>query len=146
MKKKINDCIIVIPLHLPLNYPCDYLDQTAKILAKNNLIVLFDFRNPTHWLTTLKEIGKLTKSIRFLLNGRVRGQTYYRPFSFFPTRNIPFIFKINRLLGIFQLRFLLFLKRKKIPIFWPIIIESRLILLFQLLQRLYLQKYNWYRY
>ena len=117
MKKRLKNCVIVIPLHLPLGYPCDYIDQTAHILSKKNLVIFFDFQDPTLWHESVKLLGEIKDYFIRVAKGNVGEEIYFRPFSVFPTRNISFIYKMNLYLGIIQLKLLLMFKRKKI-ILW----------------------------
>lgn len=125
MKKRLKGFVIVIPLHLPLGYPSDYIEQTAGFLARKNLVILFDFRNPTLWRETLRNIRKVVKSHARLLQCGPGEIIYFKPISIFLTRNISFLFKINRVLGIIQLRLFLFLKKRKVVLwgFHPILEE-----------------------
>jgi len=123
MKRRLTGYTIVIPLHLSLGYPSDYVDQTALILAKNNVVIFFDFIHPSLWRQTINEIKRVIKQFVQLLRAEVGSKICFRPFSVFPTRNIPFIFKINRFLGLVQFRLFLWLKKKPVIIwgFDPII-------------------------
>jgi hypothetical protein len=55
---------IVIPLHLPIKYSCDYIDQTAKVLSKKYQVIFYDYYNPISW----KNLFKKTQLKKFFLN------------------------------------------------------------------------------
>ena len=63
MKRRLTGYTIVIPLHLSLGYPSDYVDQTALILAKNNVVIFFDFIHPSLWRQTINEIKYVLRTI-----------------------------------------------------------------------------------
>lgn len=117
MRKRLKDFIVVIPLHLPLGYPSDYIDQTAHILSKNNLVILFDFRAPILWKQILRNFIPILKSYIKLASDIPHGEVYFRPISIFPTRNLAFIHRLNQSLGLLQLKLFLLFKRNKI-ILW----------------------------
>lgn len=114
MKKRLKDLTVVIPLHLALNYPCDYIDQTANILKKRNSIVFFDFNLPFSWKEILSG-GKLKMFLSSVTDICREKNTvvYFRPFSLLPLQRNNFIYKLNRIVGILELRLLLFIAGKK---------------------------------
>src|SRR3989337_1525783 len=95
--------IIVIPLHISLGFPCDYLDQTAKILAKNNLVILFDFRKPLSWRNILngESLLQYISNVRKILSFK-KGVIYFRPLSFPPFQSISSLIKANKKFGVMQ--------------------------------------------
>lgn len=118
MKRRVKDFLVVIPLHLPLGYPADYIDQTADILKKRNKVVLFDFQYPYAWKKILrfKNLHAFFQSVIKILK-RENLAVYFRSTSILPFQRNNFLYKVNVYLGILQLKVLLFLSRKKV-ILW----------------------------
>ncbi len=117
MNSELKGFTIVIPLHLPVDHPSDYIYQTARILRKQNQVILFDFQYPTIWRNLFREknIFVFFQSL-FSIVKNYKGLIYFRPISVFPLRRIDRIFRINQFLGMIQLKIILKLLRKKIII------------------------------
>lgn len=117
MIKRLKGFTIVIPLHLSLSYPSDYVDQTAHILSQNNQVIFFDFRFPIIWQDVLKE-NNLTLYRQSLTSiCKNNKEVYFRPISLLPFKRFEQISKINQLFGIIQLNILLKILGKKV-ILW----------------------------
>ncbi|MFN4212867.1 MAG: glycosyltransferase [Microgenomates group bacterium] len=107
--------IIIIPLHLPLNYPCDYIDQTAKVLSQKNTVILFDYYHQYSWKNLLKK-----NNLKIFLNSifnilKSKKLVYFRPFAIFPFQRFKIINKINQFFGYLLLSLIIeFIKKKAI--------------------------------
>jgi len=126
MKEKLEEAIIVIPLHHPLKYPCDYIDQTTKILSKNNSVILFDFYSPYFW----KDLLKL-KNLRNLFNSfceikRYKNIIYFRAPAVLPFSRIKAIINLNKKLAFLVLSIFISLLKKGVIIwqFYPLITKK----------------------
>jgi glycosyltransferase involved in cell wall biosynthesis len=104
---KLENSTVIIPLHLPLEYPCDYIDQTAKILSKNNSVVLFDYFRPYSWKEMLN-INNLKDFVNSCFNiFRSKRVIYFRSPSILPFTSSKKISNLNKKLGFFVLSFIL---------------------------------------
>lgn len=123
-KVKMSRRIVIIPLHIRHDFMTDYVVQTSKILKKNNLVILFDFRLPYSWKDMLVNKGFVSffRSIEAISKKR-SGTVYFRPLSLLPFQSIGAICELNKKLGILFLDILLsFIKRKKIVWrFYPVL-------------------------
>ncbi len=115
MKKRLEDFLVVIPLHLSLDHPSDYISQTARILASQNKVIFFDFVYPFSWkeLIIRRKIINFFSSLNSIFDHHQK-TIYFRPIAFLPGQKNKLIYKVNRYLGIIQLRLILSLLRKKI--------------------------------
>jgi Glycosyltransferase len=119
---------IVIPLHLPIKYPCDYIDQTAKVLSKKYQVIFYDYYNPISW----KNFFKKTQLKKFFLNLKKLKKNQKNDFilmnwpAFLPLARFSQITEINKKVSFFFLLFFLFLLRKEILIweFYPLITKK----------------------
>ncbi|MEK7522999.1 MAG: hypothetical protein AAB569_05430 [Patescibacteria group bacterium] len=118
--------IIIIPLHLPQKYPCDYIDQTAKILSKKHSVILFDYYYPYSWknLLNFKNLKKLSDSFSDILKSKKI--IYFRAPAILPFSKFKSVINANIKLGFYVLSvFLLFLKRKIIIWqFYPLLLKK----------------------
>ncbi len=126
MTKKLKNFLVIIPLHLPLDYPSDYVNQTARILAQYNKVILFDFRYPYSWKLLFKE-GKIKTFFYSLVQffNRHAGLVYFRPIGLIPYQKFDLIYKLNLYLGMIQFRILTRLLQRKVLVwgFDPIILD-----------------------
>lgn len=111
MKCSLKEQTIVIPLFLPLDYPSDYVMQTARILSRNNHVIFLNLYKPEilswrnlyqkKWTNLFKLIQKVRKN--------KPGITYFTPISPLPLQRINLInaFNHNSSVSIYQLRFIL---------------------------------------
>jgi len=117
LSNKPENSIVIIPLHLPLKYPCDYIDQTAKVLSLNNSVVLFDYFRPYSW----KEISNFVILKSFFISCidilRSKRIVYFRPPSILPFMRLKRVRELNEKLGYFFLSFILWLFNKYV-ILW----------------------------
>ena len=93
----IKDSLIIIPNPSDENQVCDFLLQTAKLLAKNNLVFI-----PT-----------LTASFTGSIFTDKSGVCYLRFFNLLPLKRFAFINYLNRLIYFFYLQIYLTLKFPK---------------------------------
>jgi len=103
MKNRLKDYVIVIPLHQPLGHPCDFIDQTALILARNNFVILLDLQDFTPRQSTANNHGKIA---RFFNNLK----------TIYSLSKTPLVYNAKDFLDVLQLRFLLWFKKKKVII------------------------------
>ncbi|MFZ6035466.1 MAG: glycosyltransferase [Patescibacteria group bacterium] len=121
--RSLKNSTIVIPLHLPLEYPCDYIDQTARILSKNNSVILFDYFHPYSWKQVLS-IANLRNLLDSLLAMRRSKKTvYFRAPSVLPFARFKKINALNARFGYFILSLVLSIWNKKVIVwqFAPLI-------------------------
>jgi len=105
----------VIPLHLPLGYPCDYIEQTARVLSRSRQVILFDFRTSYSWKMLIfgKKLPVFIRSVRAIARGR--GIVGFTPLAVLPFQQLGWIRSLNTILGVVELRLLLaFLRRQVI--------------------------------
>lgn len=109
---ELKNSTVIIPLHLPLKYPCDYIDQTAKVLSKNNSVILFDYFRPYSW----KEMLDFDNLKSFIISCRdifrSKRIIYFRSPSILPFTRSKKISLLNNKLGFFILSFILRLLNK----------------------------------
>mgnify|MGYP000243219086 FL=1 len=121
---------IIIPLHLTLRYPCDYIDQTAKVLSKNYQVIFYDYYNPISWKKFFKkiQIKKFFLNLKKIKENRKNDIILIKWPAFFPLARFPQITEINKKLSFFLFLFFLFLLRKKIFIweFYPLITKKNI--------------------
>ncbi len=125
--RSLKNSTIVIPLHLPLEYPCDYIDQTARILSKNNSVILFDYFHPYSWKQVLT-IANLRNLFDSLFGMRRSKKTvYFRAPSVLPFARFKQINALNARLGYFILSLILLIWNKRV-IVWQFapLIKSKL--------------------
>lgn len=115
--------IIIIPLHLPLKYSCDYIDQTAKILSKKNTVILFDYYYPYSWKNLLKfnNLKKLSDSFSDIL--KAKKIIYFRAPAILPFSKFKIIINLNKKLGYWILSIFLWILKKRVIVwqFYPLI-------------------------
>jgi len=125
-ENELENLIIIIPLHLPLGYPCDYIDQTAKILAQKNTVILFDYYFPYSWknLLKLKNLKKFFNSFSDILKSKKI--IYFRVPAILPFSKLGIIINLNKELGFFVLSIFLWLLKRKTIIwqFYPLITKK----------------------
>lgn len=130
MKEKV----VLIPLHLTLNYPCDYIDQTAKILSKKNLVILYDFNNLVSWkkIINLKKHFLIIKKNLKLIKNKNKGIVYFQSPALLPFQKNSIISSVNKLLGFIFISFLLIIFKKKVILwqFFPLITSKLIKLIF----------------
>lgn len=118
--------IIIIPLHVPLGYPCDYIDQTAKILSENNFIIFLDYHYPYPWksLLNLNNLKTLTNS--FIDISQSKKNIYFRAPSLLPFSKLKSIWNLNKKFGFFILSVFLWILKKKVIIwqFYPLFFKK----------------------
>lgn len=124
IKNNLKNKIITIPLHLPLNYPCDYIDQTAYFLSQKNTTILFDYYHQYSWKSLLRKtnLKNFLNSISDILKSKKL--IFFRSVAIFPFQRFKIINKINQFLGylLFSLIISLFAKKKVIIWqFYPLI-------------------------
>jgi len=111
----LENSTVIIPLHLSLEYPCDYIDQTAKILSKNSSIIYFDYHRPYSWknLLRLNNLKSLLSS--FIDISKSKKIVYFRAPSILPFSKSKIITNLNKKIGFFILSIILwFLKKRTI--------------------------------
>jgi len=118
--------IIIIPLHQPLEYPCDYIDQTVKFLTKDNSVILFDYFYPYSW----KDMSKLS-NIKTLFQSftNISGSKkiiYFRAPALLPFSRLDIIINLNKKLGFWILSVFLWIFNKKIIVwqFYPLLTKK----------------------
>ncbi len=125
-EKKLENLTIIIPLHLLLKYPCDYIDQTAEILAKKNTVILFDYYFPYSWknLLKLKNLKKFFNSFSDIL--KFKKIVYFRAPAILPFSKLKIIIKLNKKLGFWILSIFLWIFKKKVIVwqFYPLITKK----------------------
>jgi len=125
-----SNIIIIIPLHLPLRYPCDYIDQTAKVLLKNYQVIFYDYYNLISWKNFFKktQLKKFFINLKKIKKNRKNDIILIKWPAFFPLARFPQITEINKKLSFFLFLFFLFLLRKKIFIweFYPLITKKNI--------------------
>jgi len=114
---KLKSLTVIIPLHLPLEYPCDYIDQTAKILSQNNSIIFFDYHCPYSWKSLLKFNNLKTLIDSFISISKSKKTIYFRAPSILPFSKSKIITDLNKKIGFFVLSFILWVLKKK-TIIW----------------------------
>lgn len=115
MKASLVNKVIVIPLHMPLGYPCDYIEQTAKILSKKNSVIFFNYNCPYPWkkLFIRKNLVALYDSFADI--SKFKKYTYFKAPSILPFSKFKVIIEINKKIGFWILSaFLWFMKSKVI--------------------------------
>lgn len=114
--------IIIIPLHLPLKYPCDYIDQTINILKKDFLVVAYDFYNPISWKNFSKNNWQ-KKISQFRKNN---GFIFFQAPAILPFQRFKSVNKINQFLGYILISLLTLFTKKKAIIwqFFPLITNN----------------------
>lgn len=105
--------IIIIPLHMPLKYPCDYIDQTSKILSRDNTVIFLDYHFPYSWKSLLK-----FNNIRLLINSffdiyKSKRIVYFRAPAILPFSKSEIIRTANKKLGFWILSVFLWMLKKK---------------------------------
>jgi glycosyltransferase involved in cell wall biosynthesis len=127
IENNLNNFVVIIPLHLPLKYPCDYIDQTAEILAKKNTVIFFDYSLPYSWknLLNLNNFKKFLKSSSDIL--KLRKKVYFRAPAMLPFSKFKKIIRLNKTLGFWILSSFLRLFKKKVIIwqFYPMVSKKR---------------------
>lgn len=112
-KNRLHGFTIIIPLNTPVSFSTDYIHQTANILQKRNLVILFDYQQ-TVSLWNLLTKGKVrlsfVKSIKTILRNKKTGIVHVRPIGFIPFQRLRLIHSINIALGFYQLILLCRLK------------------------------------
>jgi glycosyltransferase involved in cell wall biosynthesis len=125
-ENKLGNLTIIIPLHLPLDYPCDYIDQTAKILAKKNTVILFDYFFPYSWknLLDFNNLKKLFYSFSDILKSK--NKVYFRAPAILSFSKLEIIISLNKKLGFFVLAIFLWLLKRKVIIwqFYPLLLKK----------------------
>lgn len=119
--KRLWGYTIVMPLNVPLEFPSDYIKQTASVLRKRNTVVFFDFRSPISIFTLLRnnyQIRQVARGIRKIYSNQRKGDIFFRPLAILPFQRFQFIHTLNIHLGIFELRWLLAISRRKRVILW----------------------------
>lgn len=126
MKKGLEGAIIIIPLHIDLRYPCDYVDQTAKILAKKNSVIFFDYYCPYSWKNLLKFDNLKRLFYSFYEISRFKKTVYFRAPAIFPFSRLKIIISLNKKLGFLILSLFVFLFKKKVVVwqFYPLITKK----------------------
>jgi len=106
--------IIIIPLHIPLKYPCDYIDQTGKILSKDNVVIFFDYHLPYSWKNLLEynNVKDLFISLFNIL--KLKNIIYFRAPSILPFSRSKMMAELNKKLGFVFLSIILWLFKKKV--------------------------------
>jgi ribosome biogenesis protein Tsr3 len=104
---------IIIPSHLPWDYHCDYLKQTALTLAKKNKVIVF---YPFEGVSLFKLL--LDPKKRASLSKQSKNIIHLRPIYPLPFQRLKFIQKANHWLSIWQLKLFLSLQKTKKPILW----------------------------
>jgi len=108
---------ILIPLHMSLDHGCDYVVQTARILGKSNVVILYDFRSPLSWKSVFftKEFGGLIRNAYSILSRRT-GVYMLRPVACLPFQRWDWAYRINVSCGLSFLNTILMAFRKKVII------------------------------
>lgn len=109
-EKRVRGYTIIIPLNVPRIFPSNYIEQTAKILAEENEVILFDFRNPCPIFTFFRNASKRKKilhKISTLYRSRKNGIKEFSPLGIFPFQNNEYVYRLNRYLGVLQLKLIL---------------------------------------
>lgn len=109
-RQRVRGYTIIVPLNVPKMFHSDYINQTAKILAENNEVLLFDFRNPCSLYSLLINVVKRKKflhKIAALFRSKRNGIKEFSPLGIFPFQNNKYVYKLNQYLGILQLRLIL---------------------------------------
>lgn len=115
-EKRLRGYTILIPLNVPRVFPSDYIEQTAKILAEKNEVILFDFRNPCSVFTFFRNASKRKKilhQIATLYRSGKNGIKEFSPLGIFPFQNNEYVYRLNRYLGVWQLKLILESSRRK---------------------------------
>ena len=125
-ENKLENSTIIIPLHIPLKYPCDYIDQTAKILAKKNSVIFFDYYYPYSWKNLLKFDNLKRLFYSFYEISRFKKTVYFRAPAIFPFSRLKIIISLNKKLGFLILSLFVFLLKKKVVVwqFYPLITKK----------------------
>lgn len=118
--------IIIIPLHLPLEYPCDYIDQTAKILSKKYSVILFDYYYPYSWKNLLEfnNLKKLSDSFSDILKSKKI--IYFRAPAILPFSKFKIIVNLNKKLGYLILSVFLWILKRRVIVwqFYPLLLKK----------------------
>lgn len=104
----IKGYLIIIPSHLPLGWTADYVYQTARLLAKHNLVVCFLWGEAL----SIKELILQKRNMK-LYRHHMRNFLVYTPVHFLPFRRLEIISQINCLINIWILRGLIHVLRKQ---------------------------------
>lgn len=86
----LRNCLIIIGTNLPYNYPTDYVKQTAKILSKNNHVIVISWQNPL----SLKEI-LLQRKKQHIIIPVTKKTILFNPLNFLPFKRFALIQKLN---------------------------------------------------
>ena len=120
-KQRLSEFTIVMPLNVPVEFPSDYIRQTASVLQLKNSIILFDFRYPISIFSLLRNAQHrqlFIQNIRTILSNKKKGEIFFRPIAIIPYQRIHFIYTLNVKVGIFTLRWLLAISNRKNIILW----------------------------
>lgn len=108
--------VVVISLHLPWNFPADYIKQTSLELTKRAKVVVF---NPLYFPTLRQIIFDSLLRKEWLSLFKQRGIIYFPSLALLPFRRFELIEKLNLVLNFLFFRlFYLFKFGLKKPIFW----------------------------
>lgn len=106
--------IYILFSNLEKGFLCDYIEQTAKILAKKNFIIVAYYTRPYALGDLIKDRRKLRRILKQWLKIVFSNQMgiYECEFiSLLPFQRFGFIYKINRRLTAIELRLILFLRK-----------------------------------
>src|SRR4030042_2170484 len=105
----LRDYLIIIGSTLPYDFPADYVKQTARILAKNNQVIVFLWGESLSIKEILIKIFHENKLIKLIhKDGNI---ILFTPTHFLPFRRFEIIRQINLLLDVLLLK--LYLRMKK---------------------------------
>lgn len=111
----ISEAVILIPDNTPTSWTADYVLQTAKILSKNNLVILVTVNEAVSLRQYL--IKKFSKKRDFKVIEKKNRIFYLKPIYLIPLRRMAVIEKLNFNLFFYLLKIFLSLKyrnRKKL--------------------------------
>lgn len=115
--------LVIIPLHLPWSFPCDYEKQTAQILAKKNKVLIFSPHIGTtiFQILTRKQKRKLVKKQVKSLLAKGKKIIFIPNIQLVPLPRFKFIEKLNLKISLILIKLIITLIAKregKKPILW----------------------------
>lgn len=100
----MNRAVVIIPFHLPWNWPADFMKQTAERVSRENLVVCY----LAHERCSFRDLMRL-RAPRSPAQRVANNIWLIRPFFILPFERFPFVHKANHAINLYVISLLLFI-------------------------------------